>query len=134
MASRAQRQQPKPALNCLCPLASQQTTPGAGNNSRLEAPPVACLFNSLLREDEVQWSEQPDGRAHQMSLRGCALRRFSHAEARQCLSGKRLVFLGDSVTRWVGLSGGCCLLPRTMWLARCPSVPCLDASLQPDGC
>jgi hypothetical protein len=90
-------------------FATQQTpeaAAGAGNgSSRLTAPPATCLFNSLLREDEVQWSEQPDGRAHQVSLRGCALRRFTHEEARQCLAGKRLVFLGDSVTRWVGLDG-----------------------------
>ena len=61
--------------------------------------PLPCLFNSLLREEDVQWSERPDGRAHQLSVKGCALHRFTHLEARQCLAGKRLLFLGDSVTR-----------------------------------
>jgi hypothetical protein len=69
-----------------------------GRGSRGVGPPVPCAFNSLLRYGDVDWTEQ-EGRVDQLTLRGCPLRRFSHAQARQCLAGKRLVFVGDSITR-----------------------------------
>ena len=46
--------------------------------------------------------------------RRCTLRRFSPQQARQCLAGRPLVMIGDSVTRWVqaggqqGQQGGSC--------------------------
>ena len=59
-----------------------------------------CLLNTLLRAEDVQWSLH-NGTADRLSIRGCPLQRFSQAQAQQCLRGKRLVFVGDSVTRWV---------------------------------
>lgn len=62
-------------------------------------PPPYCAFNTLLPRGEVHWSKA-NGTADQLSVRGCSLRRMGHAEAKQCLAGKRLVFIGDSVTRY----------------------------------
>lgn len=74
---------------------SQQPVPGQ------HPPPLPCLFNTLLRVGDVRWSTTANGAADRLSVNGCELRRYSAAEARQCLAGKRLVFVGDSVTRCV---------------------------------
>ena len=68
------------------------------------APALPCLFNTLLHPDQVQWSTA-NGTADQLSVRGCSLKRYSAEEARRCLSGRRLVFVGDSVTRCAGGAG-----------------------------
>jgi hypothetical protein len=69
---------------------------GLGNSSRPAALP--CAFNTLLNNGDVQWSER-NGTAHRLSIRGCKLHRYTHEQAKQCLAGKRLVFVGDSITR-----------------------------------
>lgn len=58
----------------------------------------SCLANALLQPGDVSWTAL-NGSVDQLFIRGCPLRRFSHAEATQCLAGKRLVFVGDSITR-----------------------------------
>lgn len=62
-------------------------------------PPPHCSLRGPLPLWAVQWG-QANGTADQLAVRGCQLRRFSHAQAQRCLAGKRLVFVGDSVTRW----------------------------------
>lgn len=57
-----------------------------------------CMLNTLLRLEDVQWS-RANGTSDQLKVAGCRLRQYSVAEARRCLAGKRLVVLGDSVTR-----------------------------------
>ncbi|KAI7840403.1 hypothetical protein COHA_005834 [Chlorella ohadii] len=54
---------------------------------------------ALAGPGNVFWSAL-NGSVDQLSVRGCPLRRFSHAEAVQCLASKRLVFVGDSITRY----------------------------------
>lgn len=59
---------------------------------------MPCKFNTQLNYSAVHWSKR-NGTADQLSIRGCTMKRYSHAEAKQCLAGKRLVFVGDSLTR-----------------------------------
>lgn len=68
-------------------------------SASLKPPRPPCLFNTLVRHEDVQWSTTAEGAVDKLSIRGCELRRYSAAEAKQCLAGKRLVFVGDSVTR-----------------------------------
>ncbi len=63
-------------------------------------PTTPCMYNTLLQESEVRWSTTGNGTAHRLYIDGCPLRRYSLQDARQCLSGKRLVFVGDSLTRY----------------------------------
>lgn len=78
------------------PPAAAAGAAGEPANGGRALPP--CLVNSLLQPGDVSWSAA-NGSVDQLSIRGCPLRRFSHAEAVQCLAGKRLVFVGDSITR-----------------------------------
>lgn len=43
----------------------------------------------------------PRRRPPRLEVERCTLRRFTAAAARQCLAGRPLVMIGDSVTRWV---------------------------------
>ena len=78
------------------------------------------LLSGLLKETDVEWvaevhtgwdaaqkqwvSEQLPAR---LQLKHCQLRRFSVEEAHTCLSGRPLIFIGDSVTRYqVGRRAG----------------------------
>ena len=86
---------------------------GGGAAGALRAPPLPCLYNTLLRVGDVRWSTTPGGAADRLAVAGCPLRRYSAQEARRCLAGKRLVFVGDSVTRCA------CSLARAPLQSRC---------------
>ena len=55
------------------------------------------------------WS--PGAPPPRLQMVGCALRRFTAAEARACLAGRPLLFLGDSITRCECWAPLLCLLP-----------------------
>ncbi|KAL4440174.1 hypothetical protein ABPG75_003175 [Micractinium tetrahymenae] len=83
--------------------------------------PPHCSFRGPLPLWAVQWS-QANGTADQLAVRGCQLQRFSHEQAQRCLAGKRLVFVGDSVTRYQYLTL-LHFLERGTWPAPLGGVP-----------
>jgi hypothetical protein len=63
------------------------------------------VVHGFLNSDLVVWTQR---RTQHIvyDLDDCRMRRLSAEQARGCLSGKRIVFLGDSVTRYqVGWEG-----------------------------
>ncbi len=89
------------------------------------AEPPACTaddLDGLLRDGELSWGTwealvnatnssggggsgsgavPPPWRPPWLEAKSCTLRRFTPEMARKCLSGRPLVMIGDSVTRWV---------------------------------
>ena len=61
---------------------------------------TAAELDGLLDPDEVDW--QWTGVRYQLGLAGrrkCTLRRFNAHQARTCLAGRPLVFMGDCIAR-----------------------------------
>lgn len=62
-----------------------------------------CTLDAELQENDVMWLRSQADSYH-LTLRYCSLRRYSAAVARKCLRDRRVLFLGDSVTRYQYLS------------------------------
>ncbi|KAL4438729.1 hypothetical protein ABPG77_006333 [Micractinium sp. CCAP 211/92] len=123
----------RPCILC-GPISSGSTAGGRGTGAsrrngappfppppRPPPPPPHCSFRGPLPLGAVRWS-QANATADQLAVRGCQLRRFSHAQAQRCLAGKRLVFVGDSVTRYQYLTL-LYFLERGDWPAPLGGVP-----------
>lgn len=63
-------------------------------------------LSGLLPHQSVAWraAAQPPALFPQLALRQCSLRRITHREALDCLAGRPLVLIGDSVMRYQYLS------------------------------
>lgn len=102
--------------------AAVRRPPHAGIALRTASPaePPACTaddLNGLLKDGEFSWGTwealynessssgsgavPPPWRPPWLQAKRCTLRRFTPETARKCLSGRPLVMIGDSVTRWV---------------------------------
>ncbi len=77
---------------------------------RLESPPSYCtpkiLHSGLLKSPGAIYETQ-EGHYY-FEPHDCRLRRLSGQQARQCLAGRHIDFLGDSVTRQRALSLSFC--------------------------
>lgn len=101
--------------------AAVRRPPLAGIALRTAAPaePPACTaddLNGLLKDGELSWGTwealynessssgsgavPPPWRPPWLQAKRCMLRRFTPETARKCLSGRPLVMIGDSVTRY----------------------------------
>lgn len=68
---------------------------------RLATSPAACspeLLRKSLLSSVGDFYETPDGNYY-FEPKACRLRRLTGDQARQCLAGRHLDFIGDSVTR-----------------------------------
>ena len=58
-----------------------------------------CDLQSLGLDAHYQWALSAECEPR-LSVRGCALRRFTREEAHKCLDGQSVVLVGDSITRY----------------------------------
>ena len=64
---------------------------------------VGMKNGAFITRDPAVWMHRLDG-SKEYSLQTCKLKRFTATEARTCLAGKHMLFIGDSVTRYQYLS------------------------------
>lgn len=69
------------------------------------SPPLCRLsLSDLVDPGLVNWTISEQHPELTLNIRNCELLRFSHTQAKQLLAGKRVVLIGDSLSRYQYLS------------------------------
>lgn len=77
------------------------TAVGLNDSSSLGNLPECGLLSPHLSDEDGTWYTHATTKHIFWEPKGCRLRRFSAFQARQCLRGRHLAFVGDSISRQV---------------------------------